>query len=81
MDNTSSIITFESIEDEIELAESDARSEMSKLRVKKNEFIEKQTFTGKELFFMSNLLKNGCSSHNNPYMDNVLERILQERNK
>ena len=51
--------TFESIEQEIEQAEKDARSEMSKLRVKKTEFIEEQTFTGKELFFITSI--NSCS--------------------
>ena len=71
--------TYQSIQDEIKAIEKDARIAKDELETRKRLFINDQTFTGKELKLMRNLLKNERSSYEEPNLDYILERILDER--
>jgi hypothetical protein len=72
-------ITYDSIKAEIVQADIDARSEEARLKKKKQDFIRKQSFTGDELLNMRNALKQGYSEGSEPWLDKVLEDILEHR--
>jgi hypothetical protein len=72
--------TYQSIQDEIKAVEKNAESEVEALEKKKRLFIDEQTFTGKELMQMRQILLNGGSRLEDPRLDYILERILKDRN-
>ena len=72
-------ITYDSIKAEIVQADIDASAAKNRLEKKKKDFIRKQSFTGDELLTMRNAIQHGYGNSTEPWLDKILEDILEDR--